>query len=503
MASEIKTHWKYPGKVLIVDDQYYENEAERKGVICDAVNSLVRAGVPVEYWNGKDDRPFSNIRIIILDLLLDQSKKEESEYEYDYYDDAIDALKKIPGRPLVIVFSSSYTKDKLKLLEEAYKARTGTPFGGIFVREGMTKGDLDDKGNLNALIEKAIEEDDMIQLFLHWESVLDGAKDKTIEEMLGREKVVTIETLIKLLHKESGKDSSSLGREFMTTVLRILSRFTNQGKSLEPMRTKLMEIAEKLDHQGAADMVAGGVPEGWSLHSEPLSFIMYYHSEGEKMWTGEIYKMPDSPVRQYAIVLTPACDFAQGKLERVTICYGFRIGNRELEDTSHPIYQKDKSLNQAVEKARNAQPPAESTQRLEKVKKDAIERYLRETDSSIPDRFYRLANFFIGEQEEANHSMLCFDFQDIESVSEFTLEEGKIRDWTRIMRLDSPFVDLMMREFGAYLSRFGVLGINSPIDFKLRTGVAAAPAVAFPNQPTQAGGAPPQSGEGEGTSVPR
>ena len=52
--------------------------------------------------------------------------------------------------------------------------------------------------------------------------------------------------------------------------------------------------------------------------------------------------------------------------------------------------------------------------------------------------------------------MLCFDFQDIESISEFNLDEGKVKNWDRENRLDSPYVDQMMREFGAYLSRLGV-----------------------------------------------
>src|SRR2546425_253767 len=137
MPSEPLKQWDYPGKVLIIDDQYYENETEKTGVIRDAVDSLVRTGVPIEYWNGKDSRALSNVRIVVLDLLLDRSKREQSEYEYDYYNEAVDALQHIPGRPLVIVFSASYTEDKIKILEEAYKARTGKPFKGIFVKEGM------------------------------------------------------------------------------------------------------------------------------------------------------------------------------------------------------------------------------------------------------------------------------------------------------------------------------------------------------------------------------
>ena len=54
--------WPYPGKVLVIDDKFDEDET-----IQEAFRQLLLNGVPVQYWTGKGKASFPNTRIVLLD----------------------------------------------------------------------------------------------------------------------------------------------------------------------------------------------------------------------------------------------------------------------------------------------------------------------------------------------------------------------------------------------------------------------------------------------------
>ncbi len=472
MAPESEAHvWRFPGKVLIVDDEYGRKgdtdeagDEEEDNAVIEAVSQLVQAGVPIEYWNAKSDRRFLNVRIVLLDLVL-QKGKHLKEDEDDFYFDAVDALKKIPGKPVVIVLSSVVSKEKVKQLAKVYEHRVGQKFQGIFSQEGMPKGDLEDTRKLLGLIESAVKGYESVELSSLWESALDSAKDRLIEEVFSEEKLPTIRALIELLDDEAGRNS--LGREFMNTILRILTRFTKDGDAFEKMNDKLKAIASETTRARVVLDEIGGASTG-RLHYAPLSLIMYYNPENERIWTGDIYQTTKELGRQYAMVMTPVCDFAQDKTQKIMICYGFRIGKKEFGHRNefgsfdNPIYAKDKKLKERLD-ALLALQPENRTRIEEELLNSAIKKYLSK-DAVHSERFYKLAHFFPDEASTENFPMLCFDFQDVESISDISWSDGRISDWNRVRRLDSPYADLLLQEFGVYLSRLGVLGIGSPME---------------------------------------
>src|SRR2546428_11685508 len=88
-----KDPWPFPGKILIVDDEYDS--------VADAVKQLLEAGVPVAYWDSYAERDFLNIRAVILDIDLAHLGNKSGDETYYYA--AVDALRRIPGTPLVVI----------------------------------------------------------------------------------------------------------------------------------------------------------------------------------------------------------------------------------------------------------------------------------------------------------------------------------------------------------------------------------------------------------------
>lgn len=92
------------GKILVVDNEY-DSKIEK------AVNALVQDGLPVQYWNGKDDLPetIRNVRVVVLDL--DLAGAGFRSPGLTHYGLAVQALNKIPGPYLVIIMAQDFIKD--------------------------------------------------------------------------------------------------------------------------------------------------------------------------------------------------------------------------------------------------------------------------------------------------------------------------------------------------------------------------------------------------------
>ncbi|MDG6996353.1 MAG: hypothetical protein JRN52_10560, partial [Nitrososphaerota archaeon] len=182
--------------------------------------------------------------------------------------------------------------------------------------------------------------------------------------------------------------------------------------------------------------------------------LMYYHPRDERVWTGDIFATGIK--NEYVIVMTPACDFAQNKVQRVMICYGNCVNNELIETLEFPLYKKDPML---VEITNN--PTLDAVKKKKMLLSTAKRRYI--DGKNKPARFY-LLHHFVADSEQKPVT-LCFDFQEMSSLAPIDLNHGELaKDWKRISRLDSPYMEIMLQNFGAYLSRIGAPSINSPIE---------------------------------------
>lgn len=229
----------------------------------------------------------------------------------------------------------------------------------------------------------------------------------------------------------------------MLMALRILARYVSEDKNFQDLCSKLKDICESPDQK----------PEEFA--AEPLfSRIMYFHPQNERLWTGDIYDTGKE--NEYAIVLTPACDFANARVQRVMICRGAGVSPELLDSLDHPLYEKDPAL-----KAIADRPDLTSEQKKQKLIQAAKERYIESGKHKIPERFYLLRHLMHPRREKP--LILCIDFQEMHSVSSFDLDKGIIESMERISRLDTPYMDVLLQAFGSYLSRIGVPAVNTPV----------------------------------------
>ena len=168
----------------------------------------------------------------------------------------------------------------------------------------------------------------------------------------------------------------------------------------------------------------------------------YIPNEGEKKWTGDIIKMKSDDMSsqindskkfwKYGIVLNPACDFSQNKVDYILICEGFAIDKSILE-TNHPIHNIEKDL------LKNNTKDEINNNNFRKILKNTKINNLRR---------HILKNFKV----DGIDLHLCFDFQRINTIEKSILNQ----QCTRIGRLDSPYIEKMQQDYGNYSTRLGI-----------------------------------------------
>jgi hypothetical protein len=407
------------GKILIVDDKYDD-------AIAEAIKALMEKGISVQYWNGKGEYPktIRNIRVVIIDLDLTSLGTRTPGPEF--YSPAVKALNKIPGPFLVIIMALDFNRDDPSNLESA-SGYYNIPIFGFVAKEGLTKEEERENPDLLVnLVTSWVNQKKILNLILLWESVVDRAKDLALTDLTKNEVEGVMVNLIKSICEDLGEDSAT--RELAGILLRFVSRRINEGEDFGRLANLVCEL-----NRGAS-------PQPSTAQSQQRSVIynrlMFFKPEsGEKPWTGDIYKTEDK--YQYAIVLTPACDFAHGETNTARTCFGFPSNENYFQDPEYPPNKFDQKAIQICK-----------TQGKTTFLEFMRSRYLR--GRKLPENLYMLWNFSDGDE-----SCLCFDFNHVHSLS---LEA--IQKWKRVCRLDTPFIDNMLEKYGRQVLRIGTLDIN-------------------------------------------
>jgi hypothetical protein len=74
-------------------------------------------------------------------------------------------------------------------------------------------------------------------------------------------------------------------------------------------------------------------------------------------------------------------------------------------------------------------------------------------NAGVPRRFGVVDAFRIIDGTAEKFVRLFFDFQSLESI---TFDEFKKRKWTRLCRLDSPYIEDLLQRYGLYSMRIGI-----------------------------------------------
>ncbi len=411
------------GKILFIDDKYTE--------VKRAISNLIKSGMAVQYWNGKDDKfpDVQNIRVVVLDI--DLSGKGSRAQGETYYALAAKALAKVPGPFIVILMANDYTDDDPGNFEGYYCDHMETPLCGLVSKKGLTKQEeLGSKEILKTLIDTTIENDVVLNLLINWENVVDKAQDLAFKDVVTEGIKCTVVSIVKSLCRDFGEDSAA--RELVMTLMRLISRRVSEPSEFNG----LSELVKKVYHEIPEDLEDYPRKEHISMNNK----LMYYQPNGEKVWTGDIYKISGSKkYDDYAIVITPVCDLVQNKTDTVLTCIGFPVLETCFGDTSYPPYLIDGTVKKTAQRG-----DPDKTVTLIK------ERYIF-GKQKMPESLFFLWNF----EEGGNTFGLCFNFNNIQ-----TIEKAKIEKLPKVSRLDSPYVQDMLEKYGRFASRVGTPEIN-------------------------------------------
>jgi hypothetical protein len=417
------------GKILVVDNEY-DSKIEK------AISALVRDGISVQYWNGKNGLPetIRNVRVVVLDL--DLAGAGFRSPGLTHYGLAVQALNKIPGPYLVIIMAQDFIKDDPSNLSQAYIETYDKPICGLVASTGLVKDDeVQNPSLLKQLIIESISNDDILKMAFLWEDVINKATDLALNDLIPKEVEPTMVTIIKTFCKELGDDAAS--RELIDLLMQLVSRRIAVGKSFEDFKNLVTILNKK-------SRTAPTAGEKAEIYNRIMFYIPILE---EKPWTGDIYKsisknkFGDS---DYAIVLNSPCDLAQNKTWSFRVSIGFVIKPENFEDLEYPPYKIDSTLTERRKKNPN--------EKIDTYKKFAKEHY--SNNSKFCESLYMLHNL----KEEESFIKLCFDFNNVKSLEEPLL----LKEWNRIGRLDSPFLEELLQKYSNHAFRIGTMPINKP-----------------------------------------
>jgi hypothetical protein len=407
-----------PGRILVVDDVYED--------VADIVQRFREEGCGVIYREGPSDDigELSNVRLVILDLDL-KGLGPGTDLEWP----ALVLQRLAEGGNafyLVAVWSKHVRnegipddRDWLVELKEAYAEQKGRPFPDLFLRPFRKQPE---QAELLERIEQWIIEEPYAGLVFEWERLLNKARDHATSDILDLEGG-SLSSLVKVLRKEVGEGAN---RELVQLFNKVLLRYMTTGD--------LAEISGLMNGLGEG----GEINLDWYARFHRLQ-AYYRPDKAEPVWTGDIFETAENDYqRGYTVMITPQCDLAQRKVDRIKIAYAMRV-----DDSSETQQQAFKT----VRPGKSFHQDGELTNRAAQFLKGIA------GEGGLSGRFYILRFVHAGEM----YFHLLVDLHDVHSVPLVEAEQ----DWKqkRICRLDSPYIEDMLQHYAALSARVGVPAI--------------------------------------------
>jgi hypothetical protein len=415
-----------PGRILVVDDVYKD--------VADIVRKFREEGYGVIYHEGPADDigKLSNVRLVILDLDL-KGLGPGTDLEWPAL-----VLKRLSegGNAfyLVAVWSKHVRdgeipddRDWLVELKEAYAEQTGRAFPDLFLkpfRKQLEQAELLER------IKQWIMEVPHAGLVFEWEMLLNRARDHATSDILDLEGG-SLASLVKVLRKEVGEGAN---RELVQLFNRVLLRYMTTGELIE-----IGELMNRLEENGDID------PDWYARFHHMQTY--YYPGKTERVWTGDIFETGEDDCRKsYAIVITPRCDLAWDKMDRLKLVYAMRVGYQsEVQQSAFEAIEPGMSFTRDDGKGLSGEA------------KNFLNAVAGLEGARLKDRFYVLR--FVRTGEAGFHLVA-----DLHNACSIPLGEVK-ESWKhkRICRLDSPYIEDLMHRYAALSARVGVPAIPEKV----------------------------------------
>jgi len=422
-----------PGRIVVIDN------AEED--VKDTIRSFWEAGESVTFFQSipDEDRIPPSVRVLILDIALssEEFRPDEDIPQLTHLLRYVISKTKL----CLVVLWSKHIDDSgeefVDRIKEEYKEQTGQEIPQTIFFIYFGKGSVD-QNRLAEEIQKWVNENPHAGIVFEWEKLIEEARDPTVSDVVGAGE---IQTLVKSIEKEIGRDS--IPRELVSLFNRILQRYVTTEEKIIQLKPSVEKILEQSSEH--PDIL------GWYSN---LHYLRTYYKvrEDETVWTGDIFRTnSDDPEKEYAIVVTPACDFARKKVDRFKVVYGLKF--KQISDYDR---EGEENVPQVVRKFGKKDGKYRD-------KKTVLEMLF--SKRRLPDKFYIL--YFIKESTGNNvYSHLLLDFQNVESFKVELDADGKVAKpsgWNRICRIDSPWIDDILQKYASVSARIGTPEIPEDI----------------------------------------
>jgi len=401
-----------PGRILVIDD--LRTDKDKRKVVA-LVRSLREKGESVLFKQSmpENEDALKNVRLLIIDLFLVEGDKEAS---YELLTNIIRRISKETGF-LIVAIWTKYTIDPERDKRIIQELKETIRYPGAVFLEPFGK-DIQPK----LLIEKikaSMTSKPECGLLLETERCVEKARDYAVRDIISTE---SIPVILGALREDIG--DTALHREIIDLFLKVLSRYSKPSKELEAYIKRISELSVNVD--------SGKYGQIYSLQS------YYKVYPDEQTWTGDILEKNG----EYAVVITPACDFAQCKLDFIKIIPAIRIDHADLTNSE--------CLNEIKAKFK-----------IKKRRKEIPKAILAGT--GLQKRFYVLKYL-----KDSNTGVLFHLVLDFQRVSNLPFKENAVsleeeEGWVRVCRIDTPIIDNLLQEYSAYSSRIGIQAIPRDI----------------------------------------
>ena len=173
------------GRVVIIDDKFEE--------ALPLIRILSRERVPVTFFNGEKedlpDKPFTDVRIIFLDIILAGMEDADDKSKISKI---VGAIKKVVSKengPFILVMwtkQPEFIQDIQKVLKKAgfHFLIVGLEKHEFFGMKGNEWSFSEDKiGELHREIENRLKKIDIFRVFVDWENLINDAASLTVNEI--------------------------------------------------------------------------------------------------------------------------------------------------------------------------------------------------------------------------------------------------------------------------------------------------------------------------------
>lgn len=407
-----------PGRILVIDDIPTDREKKQ---VDRLIESLRSRGESVLFSTPFPEKEtfYENVRLLVIDLLLAGQDKDKS---YEMVATTIEKLTKKTSFFVIAIWSKVVGNARENIVEnvkKAFRDRTQTDLRAVVLEPF---GKKISPTQLMKKIRKSLSAIPECGLLLEVETSIESARDRTVSDIIS---TAEIPLIMEALKEEVG--GITLSREMINLFLRVLSRHSHSTKPLQKCVNSLTRRSVTID------------PDKYGRIHNLQSY--YEVKMDETVWTGDVL-MNKKKKGKYAVVISPACDFAQRKKRKIgyiKMILGTRIDHNHL--------MKRECLNK-LKKQLNFKNS------LQDLQKGIL------TDN-LPDRYYTLT--YLKDNSAVLYHLLL-DFQSVMSLpyrkNGVSLQKA---GYARVCRVDIPSIDDLLQAYSAYSSRIGTASIPKSV----------------------------------------